>query len=721
MKNLTLVLCAVLLLVCASGLWADDSAACGGQRANTIPFLAFMQATNEVPTIVDTSVGNIIVWVHVVCDSGGKNILSGTVDFDLVTRFSGAVTANNMHIHHGPAGVSAAVVIPTDIGANAANNIAIDATGKASIFKQVNFPDNTINPATTVDVIQDMLQNPSQYYANIHTTDHPGGAMRGQLVKADMTVLMGLMKPANEIPAVPPSNASGIASVTALRARDSSGNVVQGAAIFNLIYSNLDAVSGTTFTGFHIHGVGAPGVTAGVVLNTGIAAGANAVQADPSGSGTLNRRVDVSPPDAQFAAEVNTLNDLFNNPSSHYINLHTTVNPGGTMRDQVRRTEKSVAQVILDPANETPPVTGLSATATTQVPIFVVRNADGTIAAGTVVFDVNFRGFPANTTFNNMHIHQGAAGVNGSPVIFSGLDNNANKVVTASGNGNIQRIVTVADTAGIAALAQLMQTPNGFYENLHTAVNPNGAMRAQLAPALATPTITKANANNAPTITAGAPGSAMSIFGTNLVAFGDPDLSDVIGLTAVPTSIDGVTATIGGVKAPIYGVIPGQMNVQVPFEVPAGNQQLVITTPAGPTTAFSITVNTTAPAILTGGNDLSIAVVTKPDFSLVSATNPAKAGDVLTVWSIGLGQTTPPMTTGALLVLPSSGFNNTAGVTATLGGQTANVIGSVGSPGFVGLYQVAVQVPSGVSGNAQLVLKQGTATSNTVNIQVASQ
>ncbi len=717
MKNATLLLCAVLLLGCASGLWADDSSACGGRRANTSIFLAFMTAANEVPTITDGSVGNIIVWVHLVCDDSGKNIVSGTVDFDLVTRFSGAVTANNMHIHKGPAGQSGGVVIPTDLSAN---NIAIDGTGKASIFKQVQFPDATINPATTVAVIQDMLQNPSQYYANIHTTDHPAGAMRGQLVKADATVVMGLMKPQNEVPAVPPSNASGIATVTLLRAQDANGAVVQGAAIFNLIYSGLDAVSGTTFTGFHIHGAAVPGVTAGVVLNTGIAAGANSVLADPSGSGTLNRRVDVSPPDAQFTAEANTLNDLFNNPSSHYINLHTTVNPGGTMRDQVRSTVQTTAQVVLDPANETPPVTGLAASGITEVPIFVVRNADGTIAAGTVVFDVNFRGFPAPTTFVGLHLHQGAAGTPGGVVISSGLDANANRLDVGS-NGNIFRIVTVADTKGIAALTQLMQTPNGFYENLHTTVFPNGAMRGQLAPALGAPTITKVNANNAPAITAAAPGSAMSIFGTNLVAFGDPSLSDVIGLTNVPTSIDGVTATIGGVKAPIYGVIPSQMNIQVPFEVPAGPQQLIVTTPTGATTATTVTVNPAAPAILTGGSDLSIAVVTKPDFSLVTASNPAKAGDVLTVWSIGLGQTTPPMTTGALLVLPSSGFNNAPTVTATMGGQPATVVGAVGSPGFVGLYQVAVTVPSGVSGNVQLVLKQGTATSNTVNIQVASQ
>src|SRR6266705_593737 len=32
-------------------------------------------------------------------------------------------------------------------------------------------------------VLKDILQNPEQYYINVHTTAHPGGAGRGQLTK----------------------------------------------------------------------------------------------------------------------------------------------------------------------------------------------------------------------------------------------------------------------------------------------------------------------------------------------------------------------------------------------------------------------------------------------------------------------------------------------------------------------------------------------------------
>ena len=57
-------------------------------------------------------------------------------------------------------------------------------------------------------------------------------------------------------------------------------------------------------------------------------------------------------------------------------------------------------------------------------------------------------------------------------------------------------------------------------------------------------------------------------------------------------------------------------------------------------------------------------------------------------------------------------------VTATIGGKDATVVYAIASPGFVGLYQVAITVPSGVSGTPDIVLKQGTTTSNSVKLSV---
>src|SRR5450432_3239532 len=319
--------CAGLALLSAFGLMA--------QSVDTTPFLVVMQPGNEVPPITDTSSANAIIWVHVVKDATGT-ITSGSVDFDVSTKFSSAVTATGLHIHNGAAGVSAGIVIPTDL--SGANTLPIDATGKLRIQKQVQFP--TTPDVVEVSTIRDLLENPQGYYANIHTTDHGGGAMRGQLMRADMKVLMGLMSPKNE---VPPTgvNASGVASVVLLRAHDATGAVGAATALFNMDYTGFDASAGTIFTGFHIHSQTA-GNNGSVVINSGIGAGAASVAVDPSGSGNLSFIVAMSPLDASWATagingELNTVNSLFLTPGNQYINAHTDKFPGGGPRGVERR------------------------------------------------------------------------------------------------------------------------------------------------------------------------------------------------------------------------------------------------------------------------------------------------------------------------------------------------------------------------------------------------
>src|SRR5436305_1834876 len=97
MRTKKIPFCAGLAFLCATGLMA--------QSAETIPFLTLMQPGNETPAITDTSSGNVIIWVHVIRDVNG-NVTSGSVDFDVNTKFSGAVTVTGLHIHNGAAGVA---------------------------------------------------------------------------------------------------------------------------------------------------------------------------------------------------------------------------------------------------------------------------------------------------------------------------------------------------------------------------------------------------------------------------------------------------------------------------------------------------------------------------------------------------------------------------------------------------------------------------------------
>jgi uncharacterized protein (TIGR03437 family) len=58
-------------------------------------------------------------------------------------------------------------------------------------------------------------------------------------------------------------------------------------------------------------------------------------------------------------------------------------------------------------------------------------------------------------------------------------------------------------------------------------------------------------------------------------------------------------------------------------------------------------------------------------------------------------------------------------VSVTVGGETAEIIYSIATPGSAGLFQTAIRMPSGVpAGDAPVVLRVRNAASNTVRIAV---
>jgi uncharacterized protein (TIGR03437 family) len=88
----------------------------------------------------------------------------------------------------------------------------------------------------------------------------------------------------------------------------------------------------------------------------------------------------------------------------------------------------------------------------------------------------------------------------------------------------------------------------------------------------------------------------------------------------------------------------------------------------------------------------------------VSATaTPAKPGETIILWGTGFGPTNPPEPIGQLT---SGAPTATTLPTVTIGGVQAQVIGAALSPGFAGLYQIAVQVPGSLSDGDQPIVAQ---------------
>jgi hypothetical protein len=138
-----------------------------------------------------------------------------------------------------------------------------------------------------------------------------------------------------------------------------------------------------------------------------------------------------------------------------------------------------VFTAALSAANEVPPVTNADANGrgTATITLNAPRDSSGNLTgAGTMNFSVQLSGFPAGTEVRLAHIHPGATGINGPPLVNTGLTA-ATAVTLADGTGTLNfNDVPVSQVDAQA----IMNNPAGYYFNAHTAVNPGGAVRGQL-------------------------------------------------------------------------------------------------------------------------------------------------------------------------------------------------------------------------------------------------
>lgn len=148
MKKLILYVCITLLTIYAftSFVIANQDKEHGGQ-----PFTATLSGSNEVPAGDPDGSGTANITL---------NHGQGQVCYDITVSNIEKPTA--AHIHAGAAGTSGGVKVPFKAAA-----------------------DGTWKGCATVDkaVIKEIMDNPGNYYVNVHTADFPKGAIRGQLSK----------------------------------------------------------------------------------------------------------------------------------------------------------------------------------------------------------------------------------------------------------------------------------------------------------------------------------------------------------------------------------------------------------------------------------------------------------------------------------------------------------------------------------------------------------
>jgi len=237
-----------------------------------------------------------------------------------------------------------------------------------------------------------------------------------------------------------------------------------------------------------------------------------------------------------------------------------------------------------------------------------------------------------------------------------------------------------------------------------------------------------------------APGDVIALFGDQLsfqaAASSAPPLATTLG---------GASVTVNGEQAPLYFTSYGQINFQMPTDTAAGTAVVQVTTNGQLSNQVSVNVAPRAPRLLllygTGGygaivdasqgngyNTLPMpSTISEPNF----ITTPAARGDVLTMYAIGLGPTSPSVAAGQPAPAPPDSLarlTSTPTVVFSVN-QVPQVIVDVTpdqvayaglSPNYAGLYQVNVAIPPTCpTGTVQVSLSfaDGT-TSNTANIQV---
>ena len=214
-----------------------------------------------------------------------------------------------------------------------------------------------------------------------------------------------------------------------------------------------------------------------------------------------------------------------------------------------------------------------------------------------------------------------------------------------------------------------------------------------------------------------APGGIVSVFGTELAP-----ATGVAQTVPLPTILAGIWATINGTAAPLYFVSADQMNIQIPYEVPA-NSTATIRIENGASVFYSLTVSATAPAIFTTNEEGTGQgdILDNATYQLVDASHPATPGvTYIQIYCIGLGAVSNQPADGAA-ALSSPLSQTTTQAQVTIGGISEAATFTGLAPGFVGLYQVNAQVPAGVTAGSAVpvTISIGGVTSNTVTIAVA--
>lgn len=186
-----------------------------------------------------------------------------------------------------------------------------------------------------------------------------------------------------------------------------------------------------------------------------------------------------------------------------------------------------------------------------------------------------------------------------------------------------------------------------------------------------------------------------------------------------PTTLGGTSIRISVGGTEVSGLMvyssAGQLAFVLPSNTPLGNAVARVTYNGQTSDPYGFTVVRNGPGLFTLNSAGSgPAVLTNPNFEVLTYTNAAREGEVIIAWATGVTGIT------ASDAEPAPAFDPQLAVEVFVGGRTANVRYRGRAPGYTGLDQIVFDVPQGVRGCAvSFAMRVGGNISNFATIPVA--
>lgn len=274
---------------------------------------------------------------------------------------------------------------------------------------------------------------------------------------------------------------------------------------------------------------------------------------------------------------------------------------------------------------------------------------------------------------------------------------------TTSGSVTLSATTSVTGTDGLASVRATAGSVPGAITVTAAVVN-LPSQTFSLTSRLPGPTITAASFTNFASGQAGvAPGLLVQITGTGLATGITGQVNASILSGKLPITLSGVTVefqwTGGSGYAPIYRVANENgvesVLVQAPFEITGTTVTAVVNVSGGNTTVANIPVSEVSPGVLedvSGGR--RAAVVIRSDGSAVTPATPARPGETLRMYAIGLGQTSPTVYTNQVGVPDQTVLANIA---VGLDNAGIQVVSATLAQNLIGVYEITFVVPTGTT------------------------